>query len=216
MSRHTCNSSAWTRLTAGNADCHVALLPSRQPAPWEVKTVAPLASRGQGSWLWRRLAATSEFSFHDRWEVDGSIEDVAGLFLNTAAISQWWPQLAGVSVGDSGRADGGARSFGARASGFLPYELALDFRVVRVRFPEQFSVELSGDLCGHGAGSLCQNGSRVAIDFDLSVRVARPILHVLSLVARPALSAQHRWVMRQGERGLRNTLSLRKTNGVAP
>src|SRR6185436_12233449 len=128
-------------------------------------------------------------------------------------VSCWWPQLAGVTVSGMGNGDGVGRRFATRASGFLPYELAIDFCIVRVKFPEEFRVELKGDLNGHGGGRLSQNGPDVAIDFDLTVRVTRPLLHVLSIVARPALYAQHRWVMRQGELGLRKTIESRQRLG---
>jgi hypothetical protein len=180
----------------------------------ELKNLVSKGNRQAAGWLQRRPTAGSEFSFRDHWEVDGRMEDVAQMLLDTDAISCWWPQLAGVTVGATGCSDGMGRKFAARASGFLPYELAIDFRVVRVRFPERFSVELAGDLCGYGGGRLKQVGSRVAIDFELTVCVARPVLHFLLWVARPALYAQHRWVMRQGEMGLRKTMESRQRIGA--
>ena len=164
----------------------------------------------------RREAASTHFSFRDRWQVNGQIEEVAQTLLKTEGISTWWPQLAGMKVASSGNEVGAGRTFVARASGFLPYELAIDFRVIQVCFPEKFSVEITGDLCGHGGGQLRQTGPRVAIDFDLTVRVNRPILRFLSLLARPALCAQHRWVMRQGELGLRKTMEGCERVGANP
>src|SRR5688572_14617275 len=168
----------------------------------------------RSAWVRRRLRKTSEYSFRDRWRVDGAIQDVADLFLNTAEIADWWPQFSCVAIAEAGSPDGATRSFGARANGFLPYALVLDFRVTRVQFPQQFSVEVSGDLRGHGGGKLRQTGRHVEIDFDLTICAVRPLLHVLSLVARPALVAQHRWVMRQGERGLQNVLANRQSMGA--
>jgi hypothetical protein len=68
------------------------------------------------------------------------------MLLDTDAISCWWPHLAGVSEASAGCTDGTGRTFAARAAGFLPYELAIDFRVVQAQFPEQFSVRLTGDF----------------------------------------------------------------------
>jgi hypothetical protein len=155
-----------------------------------------------------RLPAT-EYSFRDRWQVEGTIDEVAGLLQQTAALTQWWPQLAKVSVEQTGDADGHSRLFKTRMHGFLPYVLDVQFRVVHVEFPRRFAVELTGDLCGRGSGVLAQDGPGVTIDFELTLRVERPVLIVFSLVARPALLAQHRWVMQQGERGLQSALSRR-------
>jgi len=202
-------------LTVGlTNDGVVAEAAGRGLATVELKSHLSPGSRQIPGWWPRQPAAGSEFSFRDRWEVDGQIEDVAQTLLDTDAISCWWPQLAGVTVASAGGSNGTGRKFAARAIGFLPYELAIDFRVVGVRFPEQFRVELGGDLCGHGGGRLRQVGSRVEINFDLTVRAARPILNVLSFVARPALYAQHRWVMRQGELGLRKTMASRQRIGA--
>ena len=92
------------------------------------------------------------------------------------------------------------------AAGFLPYTLKLDFHVVRVCFPRQFEVEVAGDLLGKGRGRLQQLDDQVAIDFELAVEVTRPLLRILSLLVRPVIFAQHRWVMNQGQIGLNSVL----------
>jgi hypothetical protein len=180
----------------------------------ELKSPRSRSFETMHSWLARGLSENGHFSFRDRWKVDGQVEDVAQTLLNTEAMSSWWPQLAFLKVAGAGHIDGSGRIFAAQASGFMPYKLTIAFRVVRVRFPEEFAVELKGDLCGHGGGRLRQDGTSVAIDFDLKVRVARPMLRVLSLLARPALCAQHRWVMRQGELGLRKKLESQHRMGA--
>jgi hypothetical protein len=156
----------------------------------------------------------SEYSFIDRWRIDGAIEDVAHLLLNTATLSEWWPQISQVIVADRGNTDGTSRSFAARTFGFMPYTLAVRFHVVEVEFPERFSVEISGDLQGHGGGTLRQDGRTVAVDFQSTIRVARPALQVLSLVARPAMFANHCWLMRRGEIGLQRVLDRRQAIGA--
>jgi hypothetical protein len=207
--------SAGATLTAApRTDGLVAETLSGRAAPVELKSFLGGQIGQSHNWLKQQLRGNTHFRFYDRWQVDGHIEEVARTLLNTEAISRWWPQLACLKVSHSGDHVGAGRTFVARASGFLPYKLAIDFRVMRVRFPEEFSVELTGDLCGYGGGRLRQAGPRVDIDFNLTVRVTRPILHVLSLVARPALCAQHRWVMQQGERGLRKTMRSRERIGA--
>jgi hypothetical protein len=207
-------SAVFGRRYATPTDGIVAENLGRGRAALELKSLFSALVQPTQSWSQRQVAPKTHFSFRDRWRVDGRIEDVAETLLNTDAISSGWPQLAGVKINGAGHDDGTGRKFAARASGFLPYELAIDFRVVRVRFPEEFVVELKGDLCGHGGGRLSQDGKYVAIDFDLTVRIARPMLHLLSLVVRPALCAQHRWVMQQGELGLRKTMESRQRMGA--
>lgn len=174
------------------------------------------ARRGERSMVWSldwfcnwRSADPRRFTFRDSWRAVGTIEQAAALFLDTTALSRWWPQLMGVRLEATGGSDGAQRTFRSRVRGFLPYELDLDFRVVDVEFPRRFAVELTGDLQGQGGGVLRQEGPEVAIDFDLTLTVARPLLRVLSFIGRPLLAAQHRWVMLQGERGLTSELSRR-------
>src|ERR1043166_7734457 len=149
-----------------------------------------------------RWLPTAEYCFFDHWLVDGHIEDVAQLLLNTANMSEWWPQISRIIVAQAGGPDGMSRSFAARTFGFMPYELAVRFDVVEVKFPHRFAVEIAGDLQGHGSGNLRQDGSQVVVDFESTIRVARPALRLLSLIARPAMYANHCWLMRQGECGL--------------
>jgi hypothetical protein len=162
------------------------------------------------SWLLRGLSAMSEYSFIDRWRVEGSQDEVAEMLLNTATMSDWWPQISRIVVADGGDVDGARRSFAAKTFGFMPYTLDVRFSIVDVIFPERFSVEISGDLQGRGGGILRQVGRHVAVDFHSTIRVARPALKALSLFARPAMYANHCWLMRQGEMGLQRVLSRRQ------
>ena len=150
-----------------------------------------------------------DYAFRDTWRAVGSVDQVASLLLDTQALSDWWPQLFAVRICETGGRDGASRAFNARVRGFMPYVLTLDFRVVEIDFPRRFAVELGGDLCGDGGGALRQEGHETVIEFDLRVQVARPLLQFFSLVARPLLHAQHRWVMGQGERGLVRALARR-------
>lgn len=159
----------------------------------------------------------SEYSFIDRWKVVGNVNEVAEMLLNTASMSNWWPQISRIVVAESGKTDGAERSFAAKTFGFMPYTLAVWFHIVDVSFPEQFSVEISGDLQGHGGGVLRQVGRHVTVDFHSTIRVARPALLALSLIARPAMYANHCWLMRQGEIGMQEMLNWRQiVTRVAP
>jgi hypothetical protein len=166
----------------------------------------PPRAAAHSGWLHRFWSVNSEFLFHDRWRLKGRQDDVARALLDTATMSQWWPQISRISIDRGGRDDGARRAFAARTFGFMPYVLAVQFHVVEVEFPNRFSVEIEGDLQGHGGGTLRQEGAHVAVDFESRIRVARRDLRWLSLVARPAMYANHCWLMRQGEIGLQRAL----------
>lgn len=168
---------------------------------------APIAAAASFRQAFHRWTACREYTFRDRWSVGADIERVSELFLDTTMIPRWWPQLSNVSVVHGGDRLGHRRAFRSRVKGFLPYELEVGFRIVEVQFPWRFQVELTGDLQGSGGGSLEQIGNETSIDLHLTIRVERPLLQVLSFLVRPLLRAQHNWVMRQGELGLRRLLA---------
>src|SRR5437868_5405253 len=65
----------------------------RGVAAIELTKLVSKNSQRLAGWPQKQPSAGSEFSFRDRWEVHGRIEDVAQTLLNTDAISCWWPQL---------------------------------------------------------------------------------------------------------------------------
>jgi hypothetical protein len=128
-------------------------------------------------------------------------------------LSGWWPQFASLAIA---RADvhNPLPTFHTRCQGFLPYVLGLTFRVVSADYPRGFRVEIEGDLAGCGSGNLSQVGDHVRVDLELKVRVNRPLLRVMSLMAWPLLRAQHHWVMQQGQAGLMDEIARRRTLGA--
>jgi hypothetical protein len=158
----------------------------------------------------RRLKACSEYSFNDQWRVEGAVEDVAELFFDTQGLGQWWPQLSGIVIENPGDESAAERTGATQARGFMPYVLQLDFHVLRADFPREFAVAISGDFRGQGSCRFRQEARYVLIDMDLNICVTRPLLRVLSVVARPILVAQHHYVMQRGEIGLRRALARRQ------
>src|SRR5262245_53927402 len=165
----------------------------------------------------RRRTFGVEFVLRDRWRAVATVEEVAQLLFDTANISRWWPQAAGIRLEDQGDDVGRDRTGSSRLKGFLPYELNVAFRVVEACYPTSFRLELVGDLHGCGGAEIRQVGAETTIDMDLTIHVRRPVLQVLALLSRPLLHLQHAWVMRQGERGLhRELVKVRNTSGVVP
>ena len=131
--------------------------------------------RGPAARSWnRRWRNSAQYCFTDHWKVKSSVEEVAALFLDTPSLGEWWPQLGSITMHEPGGRHGASRAFTAQARGFLPYALDLQFRVVNVQFPRQFSVELTGDLRGEGGGILRQDGPNVGIEMRLKIRLTRP------------------------------------------
>ena len=97
-----------------------------------------------------------------------------------------------------------------RAVGWLPYTLKIDFRTVESRYPQGFTLEAEGDFEGSGVWSIEERGAWVHVTYDWQIEAKKPLLRLLSPVARPVFAANHRWAMRQGEESLKLELTRRR------
>ncbi len=162
----------------------------------------------------RFLSLLLDYDLHDRWRVTGTAEEVAAIFMDTPAIHTWWPQYLGVTVVEPGDDYGLGRVFRIRVKGWAPHTMQLEFRVVEVRYPEYFAVEVDGSIEGRGSGSLVSSGPELVIDFELKVRVRGRFLQIFSFLLKPVFAAHHRYVMRRGELGLHEELQRRRTKAT--
>lgn len=151
-----------------------------------------------------------QFRFADRWIINGTSEQVAEVFSDTHELWRWWPQLSKIPFASADKPNGVNRHFVYQARGFLPYRLSIEFNVTKVDYPHFFEVEISGDLFGMGQGHIKQVGSDVVVDFHSFICAGKRYLKILAWLAKPLLIAQHRWVMRQGEKGLSIEMKRRR------
>lgn len=178
---------------------------------------AQAAKRPARPGMFRRfLSLLLDYDLRDRWRVTGSAEEVAAIFMDTSAIHTWWPQYLTVTVVEPGDDYGLGRVFRIRVKGWAPHTMQLEFRVVEVRYPEYFAVEVEGSIEGRGSGSLVSSGPELVIDFELKVRVRGRFLQIFSFFLKPIFAAHHRYVMRRGELGLRDELQRRRTATSQP
>jgi hypothetical protein len=74
--------------------------------------------------------------------------------------------------------------------------------VARCRYPFGCRLAVEGDFVGRCDCSLEQRGHDVVLVFDWQVQVHKPVVRRLSWLLKPAFVANHKWVMRQGQRSL--------------
>ena len=184
----------------------------REPA---VRRAVSFLIQHVGDWFGHRLTAKTRYQFVDQWRIPGTIQQVAAAFLAPHALSAWWPQHAAAKVVVRGDESGVGRVLAAQIKGFLPYTVSLVYTVTRAEIPHHFEVRIEGDFLGVGRGRLRQIGSEVQLDFELGVEIRRPLLQFLSLLVRPILERQHRWVMGQGQKNLAKTLRRQSELAVA-
>lgn len=149
--------------------------------------------------------------FVTRWRVGGTCGEVADILGDPLALPHWWPSVyLEAEELDPPDPRGVGRRVRVLTKGWLPYTLAWEFVVTESRYPNGFTIEAEGDFVGRGVWTLTQDGSFVDVIYDWNIRADKPLLKVLSLVARPLLEANHRWAMRQGEQSLALELARRR------
>ena len=163
--------------------------------------------------------AGQEYSFSTRWRFENAeLTAVADIIEDTASLPRWWSKLfKKVTIIKPG-APGEGHSLGQVAycecRARLPYTLRFTYTVIEQNYPNGSTLESSGDLVGTGVWRLASRAGGVDVQYDWRVRLEKPLLRLLSPIARPFLAANHEWSMQRGEEGLRRELVRRRSNAV--
>ncbi len=142
-----------------------------------------------------RLAAT--------WTVAASPAAAFDALKDIAGYPRWWRQIAEVRAIDD-------RHAWVRARSLLPYSLRIVLEpTVTDRAAGVLQVSISGDLEGWARWRIDPVATGARLRYRQVVVTTRPVLRALAPVARAAFIANHAWMMRSGERGLRALLAPR-------
>jgi hypothetical protein len=139
------------------------------------------------------------YKFASVWSVPAPPETVFAELERLDRYPTWWRQVRSAERIDDDSCAVVVRSW-------MPYDLRMiAHRVCADRERGLLEARLSGDLSGMSGWRLMPVPGGTRVDFVEEVEVHRPLLRRLP-VARPAFRANHAWMMRCGERGLRHHL----------
>ncbi len=151
------------------------------------------------------------YRFVTEWEMVGTAREVADVLADPLELPRWWPSVyLAVEELEAGGEHGLGRRARVLTKGWLPHTLSWCFSIVESRYPHGFTLEADGDLLGRGVWTFTERGVWVHVTYDWQVVAQKPLLRLLSPIARPALAANHRWAMRQGEESLKLELTRRR------
>ncbi|MCU1686337.1 MAG: polyketide cyclase [Amycolatopsis sp.] len=139
---------------------------------------------------------SGRYRFRSTWLLAAAPETVFGAVVDLEKYPDWWADVRSVQKIDEDTAELVCRSV-------LPYSL-----VLRMRRAEQdvragrLRVDLSGDLEGVLAGSVCEVDGGTRLEIVQEVVAHKALIQRLDLVARPVFRANHALMMQRGKRGL--------------
>jgi uncharacterized protein YndB with AHSA1/START domain len=142
----------------------------------------------------------NEYVFIDEWDVDAPQEAVFNALVDARTYPEWWTPVY-IEVEADGPPEPGCVSK-QEFKGRLPYHLNTTSEVKRVDAPNQFEVEVVGDLTGKGVWTLTPRGGRVHVHFDWRVIADRPLLRILTPILRPVFRWNHNWSIQRAIEGL--------------
>jgi hypothetical protein len=155
--------------------------------------------------------ASNDYRIATTWLVRARMEELCEVFLDAAGIGRWW-RAAFLDVAEvrGGDARGVGRVLRLHTKGWLPYTLVLHAEVLACDLERGFSLRTWGDFVGSCVCRAEAGDGRVRLDFDWRVRAEKRVLRRWSWLLKPLFTWNHRWVMRQGRRGLGTELARRR------
>lgn len=142
-----------------------------------------------------------EYVFLDEWDVDAPREAAFGALADARTYPEWWTP---VYIEVSGACEPALGcSTRQHFKGKLPYTLKTTSEIVTYDRPNHFEVKVVGDLSGKGVWTLTPNDDGTThIRFDWTVFADRPLLRILTPVARPIFRWNHNWSAARAAEGL--------------
>jgi hypothetical protein len=139
---------------------------------------------------------SARYRFEHAWRVPLPREWLFDVLADVAGYPAWWPQVRAVARVDDDSAHVVARSL-------LPYSLDLVLtRAVEDRGSGVLEARIDGQLAGWSRWRLDAEGETTSLRYEQEVLTPGRLMTAASSVARPALEANHAWMMRGGRRGL--------------
>ena len=147
-----------------------------------------------------RVLQHPRYQFKEAWHVDVPGPVVYDVLADLPSYPEWWPQVRSVERIDDDSARVVCRSL-------LPYSLRFD--LLRAREDRRAGVleaRLLGDLDGWARWTVHTSERSSLLLYEQQVTTPGRLLNALARVGRPALEANHAWMMRAGRQGLHQRL----------
>jgi polyketide cyclase/dehydrase/lipid transport protein len=138
------------------------------------------------------------YRFQATWRVRAAPGDVWDVLYDVPSYPDWWPQVKHVSelIGEE--------TYDVQVRSALPYLLRFTLgQSLADRDAGILEADLRGDLDGFSRYTIREARAGSVLHYEQEVVTTKGLLNLLEPIARPTFVANHWWMMRSGERGLR-------------
>jgi hypothetical protein len=147
------------------------------------------------------MAGLNHYRFASTWRVDAALDDVFGALRNLREYPAWWPEVRQLWQLDD-------ELVRVRCRSMLPYDLWFTMRRTREdRGAGVLEVSMEGDLEGFARWTITPTEEGSDLRFEEEVVTNKQSLNRLAWLAKPAFKANHTFMMRHGEAGLKTYLA---------
>jgi len=144
---------------------------------------------------------STTFRFDSTWHLHAPRDQVYAALADVEGYQRWWPQVRQIQRIDADTGRVWIRSV-------LPYTLDLVLhRSVQDDARGLLRVDIDGDLQGWCAWQVSAEEAGTCAEFSQEVEVTATMLQRAPIAIRPLLRGNHSYMMRSGERSLRNDLA---------
>jgi hypothetical protein len=157
----------------------------------------------------------NRYHFVTHWRIAGSRQIGYDIISDPLQYARWWSTVYLEAEEIAHGAEGGlGRRIRFKTKGWLPYTLGWEALTTEIECPKKLAIEATGDFEGRGIWTLEQQDTFVNVMFDWRLTAEKPLLKYLSFFLKPLFSANHRWAMDQGRRGLEKEIARRSGSAV--
>lgn len=148
------------------------------------------------------MSEPPRYRFEATWRIRAAPGDVWDVLYDVPSYPDWWPQVSHVSELIE------EETYEVVVRSILPYVLRFTLgQSLADRDAGVLEADLRGDLDGFSRWTIREAPAGSVLHYRQEVQTTRSLLNRLEPIARPTFVANHWWMMRSGEAGLRTFMA---------
>ncbi len=157
------------------------------------------------------------FDIDSVWDIRAQEHELEFVVRDPMHITNWWSKvfMRAEAVGGDINAECGL-DVKLWAKGLLPHTFLFEANAKYDESVNRLMVRTVGDFDGLGTIELVPSSDYVTVCINWRVNVNKHYLYLLMIITKPLFTANHKWAMRQGKRGLQKEIERRRRGETTP